>query len=136
MFNKNIFRYKKRNSNLSEYSSTRGLTGCGVCKREKEREEGRKKNHVWEGRKKVPSKRWKSLFVGGRRSAHLAGKWNVARGAILPSTIFPTPSSMLRVRLAVFKWYSAVPPITLPRLYSSLSIKEKKEGERKKTNNT
>lgn len=50
--------------------------------------------------KKFHRNGWQSLFVVSRSregvgGAHLAGKWNVARGAILPSRIFPTPSSML-----------------------------------------
>lgn len=104
--------------------------------RERERERGRRgkeEKRVWEGRKKVSSKRWKSLFVGGRRSAHLAGKWNVARGAILPSTIFPTNSlEYAATTRLVFKWYSAVPPTTLPSLSRS-GRRRKREKQTYKT---
>lgn len=104
--------------------------------RVQERERGRRgkeEKRVWEGRKKVSSKRWKSLFVGGRRSAHLAGKWNVARGAILPSTIFPTNSlEYAATTRLVFKWYSAVPPTTLPSLSRS-GRRRKREKQTYKT---
>lgn len=104
--------------------------------RVRERERGRRgkeEKRVWEGRKKVSSKRWKSLFVGGRRSAHLAGKWNVARGAILPSTIFPTNSlEYAATTRLVFKWYSAVPPTTLPSLSRS-GRRRKREKQTYKT---
>lgn len=104
--------------------------------RVQERERGRRgkeEKRVWEGRKKVSSKRWKSLFVGGRRSAHLAGKWNVARGAILPSTIFPTNSlEYAATTRLVFKWYSAVPPTTLPSLTRS-GRRRKREKQTYKT---
>lgn len=107
-----------------------------ACARERERERGRRgkeEKRVWEGRKKVSSKRWKSLFVGGRRSAHLAGKWNVARGAILPSTIFPTNSlEYAATTRLVFKWYSAVPPTTLPSLSRS-GRRRKREKQTYKT---
>lgn len=109
-----------------------------ACARERERERGRRgkeEKRVWEGRKKVSSKRWKSLFVGGRRSAHLAGKWNVARGAILPSTIFPTNSlEYAATTRLVFKWYSAVPPTTLPSL--SLDREGEERGRKKQTYKT
>lgn len=104
--------------------------------RVQERERGRRgkeEKRVWEGRKKVSSKRWKSLFVGGRRSAHLAGKWNVARGAILPSTIFPINSlEYAATTRLVFKWYSAVPPTTLPSLSRS-GRRRKREKQTYKT---
>lgn len=79
------------------FASTQGLIEwCDEERGEKEEisclEGGREKSFIETVGSHCSSRVGRGKEWGG---AHLAGKWNVARGAILPSRIFPTPSSML-----------------------------------------
>lgn len=93
MFNKNIFRYKKQNNNLSEYSSTRGLTGCGVCKREKEREEGRKEEKSCLGGEKKSSIETVEVIVRWRTEERALGR-EMERGSWRYLTFNNLPNSL------------------------------------------
>lgn len=105
-------------------------------KREK-RKKRRKKNRVWEKKSFIETVevivRWRTEERALGREME-RGSWRYLTFNNLPNSLEYATTSPTRL---VFKWYSAVPTITLPRPCSSLSIgKEKKEGEEKQTHKT